>query len=64
MVLEPIDIDRVKKIAAKKKLKPGRIKGTDVPQLTDGKNPNVELIDWAEFEKLLKKKNLNIEEIV
>jgi hypothetical protein len=62
MVMEEISIDAAKKIASKKGLKPGRVKGTQGIQFTKGKNDRLEVIDWAEFEKTLKSRRLAVYE--
>ena len=62
MVMEEISIDAAEKIASKKGLKPGRVKGTQGIQFTKGKNDRLEVIDWAEFEKTLKTRKLAVYE--
>ena len=62
MVMEQISIDEAKKIAGKKGLKPGRVKGTNGIQFTKGKNDRLEVIDWGEFEKTLKTRKLAVYE--
>ncbi len=62
MVMEQISIDEAKKIAGKKGLKPGRVKGTQGIQFTKGKNDRLEVIDWDEFEKTLKTRRLAVYE--
>jgi len=63
MVMSEISVAKAKEIANKKKLKPGRVKGTkDGIQFTNGKNDRLEVISWDEFEKALKKKKLAIYE--
>lgn len=63
MVMSEISIDQAKKIAKSKGLKPGKVKGTkDGIQFTKGKNDRLEIVDWAEFEKALKRKKLAIYE--
>jgi hypothetical protein len=62
MVMEEISIDAAKKIASKKGLKPGRVKGTQGIQFTKGKNDRLEVIDWTEFEKTLKSRKLAVYE--
>jgi len=57
-----LSIDEIRKISLKKKLKPGRVKGSNVIQLTNTLNPRVEIIDWDEFEKELKKRKLVVGE--
>ncbi len=60
--MEPIKMDRVKKIASVKGLKPGRVKGTEGVQFTKGQNPRLEVITWEEFEAALKARNLQVYE--
>jgi hypothetical protein len=55
-------LETIKEIAARKGLKPGKIKGTEEIQLTKGNNPRVEVIDWPEFEAILQKKGLTVRE--
>jgi acetylglutamate kinase len=63
MVMEPISIEKAKEIAKKKGLKPGRVRTTKTAvQLTKGKNENVIIISWDEFEDNLKKRKLGIYE--
>lgn len=62
MVMQKISLDDAKKIASKKGLKPGKVKGTEGIQFTKGKNERIEVVDWDEFEKLLKKRKLAIYE--
>ncbi|MDI6707478.1 MAG: hypothetical protein QMD21_03025 [Candidatus Thermoplasmatota archaeon] len=58
--LEKIDISEVKKICEKQGLKPGRVKGTEGVQFTKGRNPNVEVLSWDEFETALKARRLAV----
>ena len=60
MAMEKISVEKAKKIAKEKGLKPGRVKGTKGVQFTKGKNPRLEIIDWDEFEATLKKRNLAV----
>jgi len=60
--MERIDLEKAKTIANKKGLKPGKVKGTEGIQFTKGKNNRLDVIDWAEFEKILKKRGLAIYE--
>ena len=62
MVMTAIGIDDAKKIAKKKGLQPGRVKGTNGVQFTNGKNSRLEVIDWDEFEKTLTKRKLAVYE--
>jgi hypothetical protein len=59
--LEPIPLDVAKEIARRKGLKPGRVRTTKSGiQLTKGKNQNVSVISWDEFEADLKERGLAI----
>ena len=61
MKLEPISLNAAKEIARKKGLKPGRVRTTkSAVQLTKGKNRNVNVISWDEFEANLNKRNLAV----
>ncbi|MCL4325026.1 MAG: hypothetical protein M1144_06165 [Candidatus Thermoplasmatota archaeon] len=62
MAMEKILFSEARKIAEKKGLKPGLVKGTDGIQFTKGKNAHVELITWEDFEKHLKKRKLAVYE--
>lgn len=62
MVMEPISVDRAIRIAKRKGLKPGRVKGTNGIQFTKGRNRRLEIIDWEEFEKTLRRRRLQIYE--
>jgi len=61
MAMEIISFEQAKEIAKKKGLKPGRVRTTKSGiQFTKGKNKNVDLISWEEFEESLKKRKLAI----
>jgi hypothetical protein len=62
MVMEKIDIGKAKTIAGNKGLKPGKVKGTEGVQFTKGKNNRLDVIEWGEFEEILKKRGLSIYE--
>jgi hypothetical protein len=62
MVMEKIDLAKAKTIANNKGLKPGKVKGTQGVQFAKGKNNRLDVIDWAEFEQILKKRGLAIYE--
>ncbi len=62
MVMERIDLEKAKTIAKNKGLKPGKVKGTSGIQFTKGKNNRLDVIEWAEFEKILKERKLAIYE--
>jgi len=60
--MERIDLEKAKTIAKNKGLKPGKVKGTNGIQFTKGKNQRLDVIEWAEFEKILKERKLAIYE--
>jgi len=60
--MERIDLEKAKIIAQKKGLKPGKVKGTSGIQFTKGKNNRLDVIEWSEFEKILKERKLAIYE--
>ncbi len=62
MVMERIDLEKAKVIAKNKGLKPGKVKGTSGIQFTKGKNNRLDVIEWAEFESILKQRKLAIYE--
>ncbi|MDG6220939.1 MAG: hypothetical protein QCI38_05775 [Candidatus Thermoplasmatota archaeon] len=62
MAMKEIGINDAKKIADKKGLKPGEVKGTKGIQFTKGKNERIKTIDWGEFETRLKSRKLAIYE--
>jgi len=62
LVMERIDLEKAKVIAKNKGLKPGKVKGTSGIQFTKGKNNRLDVIEWAEFEKILKERKLAIYE--
>jgi len=62
LVMERIDLEKAKTIAKNKGLKPGKVKGTNGIQFTKGKNQRLDVIEWAEFEKILKERKLAIYE--
>ena len=62
LVMERIDLEKAKTIAKNKGLKPGKVKGTSGIQFTKGKNNRLDVIEWSEFEKILKERKLAIYE--
>lgn len=62
MVMERIDLEKAKTIAKNKGLKPGKVKGTTGIQFTKGKNNRLDVIEWSEFESILKQRKLAIYE--
>lgn len=62
MAMKKISVDEAKSIASKKRLKPGKVKGTSGIQFTKGNNPRLQTIDWDEFEKTLNSHGLAVYE--
>lgn len=63
MVMEKIPVKKAKKIAKDKKLRPARIKGTEIIQFTKSDDEiRFELIDWDNFEDALTKRGLAVYE--
>ncbi len=62
MSMEKITLAEARKIAEKKSLKPGLVKGTEGIQFTRGKNARITTISWEDFEKSLKKRKLAVYE--
>ena len=62
MVMEPISIEQAKRIAAQKRLMPGKVRGTNGIQFTRGNNSRIQPISWDEFERLLRQRGLQIYE--
>lgn len=62
MSMVEISIERARKIAEMKKLRPGRVRGTEGVQFTKGNNGRVDVIDWGEFEDIIKRNGLAIYE--
>ncbi|MCD6384044.1 MAG: hypothetical protein J7L88_06245 [Thermoplasmata archaeon] len=60
--MQKISVEQAKKIAEKKGLKPGRVKGTNGVQFTKGNNARLEVISWEEFENILKERGLAVYE--
>ena len=61
-MMKAISVGEAKRIAEKKGLKPGRVKGTDGVQFTKGKNARLETISWDDFETTLAKRKLSVYE--
>ena len=53
-------MDRAIEIAKTKRLRPGRVRGTDEVQFTKGKNTRLEPIEWEEFKSSIEKRKLQI----
>ena len=65
MAMNPITVDEAIKIAKKKGLKAGLVKGTDGVSFTFGKGKTAKrltIISWEEFKKIIKEKKLQIYE--
>jgi len=62
MVMKQISFEDAKKLATKKGLRPGQVKGTKGVQFTRGRNRQLQVIDWKDFEKILKARKLAIYE--
>lgn len=62
MAMDKITPTEARKIAEKKKLVPGRVKGTNGIQFTRGKNNRIQPISWEDFDATLKKRRLAIYE--
>lgn len=61
MSLEPVSMDKLKKIAKHFGVKPIKIKGTSGIQICKNFNESrYELITWDEFEKILNAKGLQV----
>jgi hypothetical protein len=60
--MEKIGVPEARRIAEKKSLQPGRVKGTDGIQFTASGSERVEIITWEEFESILKKRRLAVYE--
>lgn len=60
--MKKIDIKKALEIAKKKNLKPGIVIGTNIIQFTKGNNKRINLIEWEEFEKIMKNRKLAIYE--
>lgn len=60
--MEKISVEKARKIAEDKDLKPGLVKGTDGIQFTKGNNNRIETVDWDEFEEKLEERDLAVYE--
>jgi hypothetical protein len=60
MTMEPISIDEAIEIAKKKRLRAGRVKGTDVVCFTNSSNKKLDDISWDEFKSYIEKRGLQI----
>jgi len=62
MSMEKISLDKARKIADEKGLKPGLVSGTDGIQFTKGNNPRLETVNWDEFEEKMEERGLAVYE--
>ena len=62
MSMEKISLLEARKIADKKGLKPGMVRGTNGVQFTRGKNERIQPVTWEEFEGVLRKRRLAVYE--
>ena len=62
MAMEKIDFAKAKTIAEKKRLKPGKVKGTEGIQFTKGSNNRLDVISWDDFKAILDKRKLAVYE--
>ena len=60
--MNKIELDKAKKIADEKGLRPGRVKVSDGIQFTRGGDERIQIIDWKEFERELESRDLAIYE--
>jgi len=60
MVMEKLDLEKVKEIADEYDLKPAKTKGSDVINIRKKPNENLEDISWEEFERILDEKGLAV----
>lgn len=61
MAMDKISIDKTKRIASIKGIKPARVKGTNNGvQFTKGNHPRMEIITWEEFEQILNERGLAV----
>jgi hypothetical protein len=57
-----LTIDEAKRLATEQGLTPGKIKGTNLIEFTRSSNPKVVILEWPEFEKLVVRRKLSIQE--
>ena len=62
MVMSMIGLERAKKLANERNLKPGKVTGTSGVQFTTGNNKRLEIIDWEKFGRMLSEKDLAVYE--
>jgi hypothetical protein len=62
MPMGKISLEEARKIADRKGLKPGLVKGTEGVQFTRGENGRIEPVSWEEFENHLRARRLAVYE--
>lgn len=62
MVMGPISVEEAMRIAQRKRLKPGRVRGTNGVCFTNGRNGRIEEISWDEFRRTLRERSLQVYE--
>ncbi len=60
MAMEPIDVDKARRIAENKGLRPAKVKGTDIIQFTKQGGERFEVLDWNDFTSTLEDRNLKV----
>lgn len=55
--MDRIGMDKVRTIATHAGIKPGKVKGVNIIQFTKGNNSALEIITWADFERILNQRN-------
>lgn len=62
MAMSMIGLERAKRLANERNLKPGKVTGTSGVQFTKGNNKRLEIIDWEKFGQTLSEKELAVYE--
>lgn len=62
MVMERITVEKAQALATKAKLKPAKVRGTDVLQFTRKGGNRFEVIGWDDFATVLKDRGLSVYE--
>ena len=57
-----LTIDEARRVATEHGLTPGKIKGTNDLEFIRSSNPNADVLEWPEFERLIMKRKLTIQE--
>jgi len=61
-MMQKITVEKAQKIATKARLRPARVKGTDVLQFTRRGGVNFEILGWDDFATTLKTRRLAVYE--